>query len=104
MENPMGEAREDALRLNFDRRLKLTFLGSKVTTNAGLLAYRELDEVFALTVFERNTPFGDEETGVEVFQKSRQMLYFFADSPIPATSMAKLTPRTIETQWGTVVS
>jgi|GEM_PF-5847680 len=40
-----------------------------------------------MTVFERKTPFGDEETGVEVCRKSRQMLYFFADSPIPATSM-----------------
>jgi hypothetical protein len=57
-----------------------------------------------MTVFERKTPFGDEETGVEVCRKSRQMLYFFANSPIPATSMAKLTPRTIETQWSMVVS
>ena len=45
----MGEARQDALRLNCDRRVKLKFLGSKVTTDAGLLAYRELDEAFALT-------------------------------------------------------
>ena len=57
-----------------------------------------------MTVFERKTPFGDEETGVEVCRKSRQMLYFFADSPSPATSTAKLTPRTIETQWSIVVS
>jgi len=50
-----------------------------------------------MTVFERKTRFGDEETGAAVCRKSRQMLYLFADSPIPATSMAKLTPKTIET-------
>ena len=48
-ENPMGEARKDTLRLNFDRRLKLEFHGTKVTSDAGLLVYRELDEALALT-------------------------------------------------------
>ncbi|MBL7186816.1 MAG: IS1380 family transposase [Phycisphaerae bacterium] len=45
----MGEARKDALRLNFDRKLKLEFHGTKVTTDGGLLAYRELDDALSLT-------------------------------------------------------
>jgi len=45
----MGEARKDALRVDFDRSVKLEFHGSTVSSDAGLLAYRELDDAFGLT-------------------------------------------------------
>ncbi len=49
MAHPMGESKEEVLRVDFDRRVKLEFHGSNVTSEAGLLPYRELDDVVELT-------------------------------------------------------
>src|SRR5660398_27107 len=45
----MGEGQEGSLKLHFDGHLRLEFRGAKVTTDAGLLVVRELDEVLGLT-------------------------------------------------------
>jgi hypothetical protein len=62
MADPTGEADKGALRLDFDRRLLLQFRGSSITSDAGLLAYRELDDTLRLTDTGANT-LADVRTG-----------------------------------------
>ena len=57
----MGEARKEALRVGIDSRIKLEFHGAAITSDAGLVAYRELDVALSLT-----------EMADEVLRDSRQ--------------------------------
>ena len=69
MENPTGESADGVLRLQFDRRLTLQFRGSALTSDAGLLAYRELDDVLDL-----NTIAGDMLADARIGKNGRHAL------------------------------
>ena len=56
----MGESTSPRAKLRFDRRVRLEFHGATITSDAGLLACRELDDALGLT-----------ETANECLQESR---------------------------------
>jgi hypothetical protein len=46
----MGAADFEALRVGFDPTVRLAFHGSTVSSDGGLLAYRDLDGALGLTI------------------------------------------------------
>jgi len=61
----MGERRKGALRIKFDGELKLEFHGAKVSSDAGLLVYREQDEALGLTA-DLESVIDDSRTGKNI--------------------------------------
>jgi hypothetical protein len=73
MADPAGEADSGALRLDFDRRLLLQFRGSAITSDAGLLPYRELDDAVGLTDASADT-LAETRTGKNIRHLLRGLL------------------------------
>ncbi len=77
--NVMGENKRDALRGDFDGRIRLESHGAKVTSDAGLLAYRELDDALGLTAGVDKIGMADPRTGQNtqhtVIPMLRQSIY-----------------------------
>jgi hypothetical protein len=57
--------------VDFDRRVMLQFRGSGVTSDAGLLAYRELDDALGLSRMAGET-LADARTGKSFFISQRR--------------------------------
>jgi Transposase DDE domain group 1 len=92
MGDPTGETNRSALRLDFDRRLMLQFRGSAITSDTGLLAYRELNDALRLTDTAANT-LADAHTGTNGHHRLTGLLRQSVFNVWPATRML-LTPPT----------
>ena len=55
----MGDGKQDALRVDFYTRIRLEFHGSNITSDAGLIAYRELEDALELTTAVENSELKD---------------------------------------------
>jgi hypothetical protein len=61
------------LRVAFDRRIKLEFHGARITSDGGLLAYRELDDVLGLTALAASV-LGEGRSGRNIRHHLRGLL------------------------------
>ena len=87
----MGESSDTPLKLQFDRRVRLDFRGATITSDAGLLACRELDAALGLTE-TANDYIHESRTGRNV---QHPLLPLLRQSVYSRLSLATRTPTTL---------
>ncbi len=88
----MGDRRRQALRVQSDGKLKLEFHGTRITSDAGLLVFRELDEAFRLTE-KGSTVLSDPRPGKNTQHSMLAMLRQGIYGRSPAVGAAWLMPQ-----------
>jgi len=82
MASKMKNTKGERLNIRFNRKIKLEFHGAKLTSDGGLLAYRELDE--ALGLFNStSTVMNDKRTGRNIQHDMTNLLRQFVLSVDP---------------------
>ena len=71
--DPLGERKNRGLRLQFDPSVKLEFHGARISSDAGLLLMRELDEALGLTKLAE-TLLQDSRTGANIRHTNTALL------------------------------
>ena len=69
----MGDGEKTPLKLDFGRKVRLEFRGATITSDAGLLACRELDDALSLTDCADDFP-KESRTGKNILHKLISLL------------------------------
>ncbi len=84
----MGESRKEALQVGFDGSVRLEFHGATVSSDGGLLAYRDLDNALGLTTMA-SAGLKDWRTGTNICHSMTALLRQSVYSRVAGYDVAK---------------